>query len=306
MVFHSIFLCPEKRRAGFGLLVLLLALSAVASELPSGTPPLYNLSAHVDLVSSYVVRGFTTTYFNGEPLGNEFADAPESEDPVLQWGADLKLSSGWYLGYFGSMINYSYLRLGQAYSNRSISVFDDEKSIEHDIYGGYELPLGDFTVIGGLTGYLYTNSRHAETLESRVGIGYGDFSLFSQTLMNDSLLGNAGDTYWTLNYRRVLPWNLNFNATLGWFSFRREGKFYGTRDTYLETDCPPGSAMSVTGCYSGKLPVSNTFGHVILQVSYLIPKLPVSLGVTGILGGYNRFGAAQENEVIGSISLYYE
>jgi uncharacterized protein (TIGR02001 family) len=303
---HSISPYPEMRLACLAVLGLLPALSAVAGDLPSGTPPLYNLSAHVDLVSSYVVRGFTTTYFNGEPLGNASADAPESEDPVLQWGADLKFASGWYLGYFGSMINYSYLRLGQAYSNRSISVFDDKKSIEHDIYGGYQLPLGDFTITAGLTGYLYTNSRHAETLESRVGIGYGDFSLFSQTLMNDSLLGNAGDTYWTLNYRRVLPWNLNFNATLGWFSFRREGKFYGTRDTYLKTDCPPDSAMNVTGCYPGKLPVSNTFGHVILQLSYLVPNLPVSLGVTGILGGYNRFGVAQENDIIGSISLYYE
>ena len=46
-------------------------------------PPAF--TGHIDLVSKYILRGASTTYGNALPgLGNEFADAPESDQPVRQ------------------------------------------------------------------------------------------------------------------------------------------------------------------------------------------------------------------------------
>jgi hypothetical protein len=93
----------------------LTAGSAHAADAPAAEPPpAYTLTGHIDLVSRYYLRGLTKTYGNGPALGNEFADAPESDKPALQWGADLGHSSGFYLGYWGSQINYSYKRLGES------------------------------------------------------------------------------------------------------------------------------------------------------------------------------------------------
>nr|WP_305888693.1 TorF family putative porin [Methylomonas sp. SURF-2] len=262
-------------------------------------------SAHAGLVSRYVARGITTTYFNGPPLGNKNADAPESAEPAAQWGFDYAAEQGWYAGYWASMINYSYLRLGQGYSDRGLTVFDDKKSIENDVYAGYTWRFGEFSASAGLTGYLYVNGKHADNAESRLTLGYKTLTLAAQTFFRDSLLGNAGDTYWSLNYRRDLPYGFSLDLILAWSSYRREGKFYGSRDTYLQIDCGPGAAMNVTGCFAGKTPRGQNFSHLTLGLNYRLPTLPATLGVAGIIGGYNRFGVAQDNEIIGSLSLNY-
>src|SRR5882724_12036354 len=118
-------------------------------------PPAF--TGHIDLVSKYILRGASTTYGNALPgLGNEFADAPESDQPVLQWGVDYVHPSGWYVGYWGSRINYSYKR--------------------------------------GITGYVYYNGKHANAFETKVGVGYKEFGLNAQTLLQDTVWGNKGDT----------------------------------------------------------------------------------------------------------------
>ena len=68
-----------------------------------------DLTGHVDVVSRYYLRGQTSTYGNTEPLGNALADAPESDHPALQWGADYVHDSGFlslvpYIPAFGGML----------------------------------------------------------------------------------------------------------------------------------------------------------------------------------------------------------
>ena len=116
----------------------------------------YTLSGHLDLASRYYLRGITTTYGNSVPLHNAGADAPESERPALQWGVDLAHESGFFLGYWGSTINYSYKQLGNSYSDPSVSDFQKDKSVENDIYVGYNGKItADLGYVVGLTGYVY-------------------------------------------------------------------------------------------------------------------------------------------------------
>lgn len=261
------------------------------------------LTGHIDLVSDYILRGASTTYGPSAPgFGNAGADAPESDKPVLQWGADWVHPSGVYLGYFGSQVNYSYKRLGESYADRSILDFQSKKSIENDFYGGYSGKFGDFGYTAGLTGYVYINGKNADAVETKLALSYGDFSVASQTLLNDVVWGNKGDTYWTLNYVKPLPYSITLTTSLGFYTYKKEGKYYGTTDTLTGASCDAGTSFSVNGCFAGKRPTSGGFRHLILGFTQPIGSTGLVWGLQGLLGGDNRFGVKQENKVLASLS----
>ncbi|MHA4871346.1 TorF family putative porin [Duganella sp. PWIR1] len=271
------------------------AFAADAADAPSWT-------GHVDLVSRYVLRGITETYGPGTPLGNAGADAPESDRAALQWGADWSHPSGFYAGYFGSMVNYSYQRLGESYSNRDIMDFQRKKSVENDLYGGYNGKAGEFTYTIGATGYVYLNGKHSDALETKLAVGYGQFTLGAQTLLNDVIWGNQGDTYWTLNFAQPLPYAMTLSASLGYYTYQKQGKFLGSRDTALGVACAAGQSFFDNGCLPGGAPSSGGFRHLIIGVSQPIGETGVTWNLQGILGGDNRFGVRQKNQVLAAIS----
>ena len=263
-------------------------------------------TGHLDVVSKYVLRGATKTYGNGAPLGNEFADAPESNKAALQWGVDWAHPSGFSVGYWASTINYSYKQLGKSYDDRSIlSGFQDDKSIENDFYGAYAGKLGDFGYTVGGTGYYYINGKHANAFETKLGVSYGPVSLTAQTLLNDTVWGNRGDTYWTAVYSYALPYDITFTGTLGAYMYKKEGKYLGTTDTLFGAACPAGTAFVVNGCYMGNAPVSSAFRHLTLGFSGPIPSTPLVWGLQGIIGGDTRYGIKQGNRLVGSLSVVF-
>ncbi|MDB5795399.1 MAG: hypothetical protein JWR25_1778 [Noviherbaspirillum sp.] len=129
---------------------------------------------------------------------------------------------------------------------------------------GYNGKFGDFGYTVGLTGYVYINGKHADALETKLGVSYGDFSVAAQTLLNDVVWGNKGDTYWTLNYTRPLPHDITLLASLGYYTYRQEGKFLGTVDTATGARCAAGESFSVNGCFAGNAPTSGGFRHLII------------------------------------------
>jgi uncharacterized protein (TIGR02001 family) len=281
------------------------ATSAIAADAPAAAPaPDYTLTYHVDLVSRYYSRGLTTTY-GIKPVGTKLADAPESDKPALQWGADFVHSSGFYLGYWGGQINYSYDAVGKAYSDRSIGTFQDEKSIENDFYGGYNGTIGDIGYVVGGTYYYYINGTASNWFETKLGLTYGPFGFYAQTALQESQASNKGDTYWTLTYATALPYDVNFLGTLGFYTYKKEGKYLGSNDTAPATagPCPAGSYFNVTGCMvvGGSLSSGN-FRHLTLGFTKAIPDTPVTLGLQGIIGGKNRFDISQGDRVVVTVS----
>lgn len=274
--------------------------AAFAAE-PEGA----TLTAHIDVVSRYVLRGITSTYGPGAPGGNALADAPESDQPAVQWGADWVHPSGFYLGYFGSTVNYSYKRLGQSYSDPSITNYQSGRSIENDFYGGYSGKIGNFGYTAGLTGYAYINGKHADALETKLGVSYGDFSANAYTLLNDVVWGNKGDTYWTLNYTKALPDNFTLTTSLGYYTYKKEGKYLGTVDTRTGAACAAGESFVVSGCFAGNAPTSNSFRHLIIGLSRPIADTGLVLGLQGIIAGDNRFGINQKNTLLATASYAF-
>ncbi|MRW93468.1 hypothetical protein GJ699_26100 [Duganella sp. FT80W] len=261
------------------------------------------LTGHVDLVSKYILRGISSTYGPSKPgVGNANADAPESEHPALQWGADWTHPDGFYAGYWASQINYSYRQLGKSYSDRSITDFQRDKSVENDFYGGYNGKAGEVGYTVGFTGYYYLNSKYSNALETKLGLSYGPFSAAAQTLLKDVVWGNKGDTYWTLNYSQPLPADITLTASLGFYSYKKQGQFLGSTDTYTGAACAAGSSFVVNGCFSGGAPKSSGFRHLIVGITQPIGSSGFTWGLQGLIGGDNRFGVSQDSRVTGTIS----
>jgi uncharacterized protein (TIGR02001 family) len=280
--------------------IALSSTAALAEDAPAPAAP--SLTAHVDLVSRYVLRGITSTYGPAAPLGNAGADAPESDRPAVQWGADWSHPDGWYLGYFGSTINYSYQQLGDSYANRAISDFQKKKSIENDLYGGYSGKAGDIGYTAGLTAYVYLNGSHADALETKLGATIGDFTLTAQTLLQDVVWGNKGDTYWALNYAHPLPYEMTLTTSLGYYTYSKQGRYLGSTDTAAGTRCAAGESFFTNGCLAGGQPGSGGFRHLIVGVTQPIGQSGLTWGLQGILGGDNRFGVKQKNQLIATLS----
>lgn len=278
--------------------------AAMADDEPAA--PASTFTGHIDWVTKYILRGASETYGNVDPgLGNKGADAPESDTPAVQWGVDYVDASGWYVGYWASQINYSYKQLGKSYSDRTVTDFQKDNSIENDLYGGYNFKAGDFTYTAGLTGYYYINGKHADALETKLSIAYGQFSLNAQTLLNDVVWGNKGDTYWTFVYTQPLPYDITLTANLGYYTYNKEGKFLGTKDTELGVDCAAGEAFIVNGCYAGKTPESSAFRHLIVGISQPIGKTGLVWGLQGLMAGETRYGVKQKGAAIGTISYLF-
>ena len=273
-------------------LTLLLPGAAMAADEAASS-----ITGHLDIVSKYVARGGTSVYGNASAYGNAGADAPESNRPALQWGLDWAHPSGWSLGYFGSTINYSYKQLGRLYDDPSIMDFQRSKSIENDFYGAYSGVWGDLGYTAGLTGYYYINGRYTTALETKLGLSYGPFSATAQTLLNDVVWGNKGDTYYTLIYTKTLPYDLTFTGTLGAYTYKQTGK-------YLGTACAPDAYLAIF-CSVGSAPVGSAFRHATLALSMRVPDTNVSLGIQAIFGGKNRFGISQKNLVVASASYSF-
>lgn len=260
-------------------------------------------TGHVDLVNKYVLRGVTSTYGPGLPgLGNAGADAPESNKPALQWGVDWTHPSGVYLGYWASQINYSYKRLAESYANRAVASFQDNKSIENDFYGGYNGKIGDGGYTAGLTGYYYVNGGDSNAFETKLGASYGMFSVTAQTLLKDVVWGNKGDTYWTLGASQPVAYDITLSATLGFYTYHKEGRYLGTVDTLTGTRCAAGTSFIVNGCFAGGAPASGGWRHLTVGFTQPIGKSGFTWGLQGLIGGDNRFGVKQGNRLLASLS----
>ena len=277
---------------------------AGATKAPDTAPAGPSLTGHVDLVSRYVLRGISTTYGPSKPgLGNGGADAPESDKAALQWGVDWTHPSGFYAGYWASTINYSYKRLADSWSDRSVADFQHDKSVENDLYAGYTGKITEdlgFNV--GLTGYYYMNGGYSDAFETKLALTYGPFTAQAQTLLKDVMWGNKGDTYWTLNFSKPIGADFTFTASLGYYTYTKEGRFLGTTDSLTGERCAAGTSFIVNGCFEGGAPSSGGFRHLVVGVTQPIGTTGLTWGLQGLIGGDNRYGVKQRSRLLGSIS----
>jgi uncharacterized protein (TIGR02001 family) len=124
------------------------SMSAFAADAPKSD---WTITGNAGLFSDYRFRGISQT----------------NKKPAFQGGFDIGHASGFYVGNWNSNID---------------SAFFNGSNLEMDFYGGYKMPLGDFTLDAGALYYYYPGSGAGGTFkidntELYVGGAFGPVSL---------------------------------------------------------------------------------------------------------------------------------
>lgn len=162
-------------------LCLILAASALVLSAPSHA----EVSGNVALTTDYVWRGMTQT----------------DNDPAIQGGFDYSHESGFYLGVWGSNVD-----------------FGTTADLEIDFYGGYatELDSGLGFDIGAIR-YLYPDSPDTANWNEIYG-SVNWVGLTAGIAYSDDVLGTDTDgTYYSLGYDYALPMDVGLSAAVGYY-----------------------------------------------------------------------------------------
>lgn len=144
-----------------------------------------DVSIPVAVVSDYDFRGISQT----------------DEDPALQLGLDYDFGNGFYVGTWGSNVDFG----------------PGDPNLEVDLYAGYA--GGDaeesFAYDLGVVGYLYPGASDINMLEVYAGVTKG---LFGVKAWYSPDFGGSGDSAYYLegNVAVPLPSNFGFQAHVGW------------------------------------------------------------------------------------------
>ena len=167
--------------------LLVLASVAVAAE---KSP----VSANVALTTNYVWRGVSQT----------------AENSAIQGGFDYAHSGGFYLGTWGSNVNFG---------NDAVTSADgDGASMEFDFYGGYKFTAAGVNWDVGAIRYLYPDANSSleyDFTEFYVGGGYGPFSLKYSNASDYQGVTTKSGTYLDAAFSMELPQGLALALHVG-------------------------------------------------------------------------------------------
>lgn len=228
-----------------------LAITAVLTGLVISTTAHADITGNISVVSKYVLRGITND--------------TESDTATLQGGFDYAHSSGVYVGYWGSGLDY-------ADKGGAVTGF------ENDIYGGYKMKAGPVDLNFGAIYYVYNRVQNSDGLEAVVGVGIAGATFTAKYLTEDLAWGNQGDIYWTADYAQALPNDFKLAGSLGFYTYEDSGEFI------------PSSVES------------SAFRHLNFVLSHPLGKSGVDMSLTYVIGGKNRQGVDQRNALVLALS----
>lgn len=238
-----------------------LALATAMAVLTLSPAAQAEVTGNIGVYSKYVLRGITNN--------------AENDGVAVQGGLDWSHSSGVYLGYWGSNLDYGITRTSTT-----------NTGFENDIYGGYGFKAGPVDLSFGLIQYLYTQAADSDGTELVGSVGAGPVKGGFKYLLKDVAWGNKGDTYLTLDFKQALPADYELNATLGYYLYADSGEF----EPLLATT------------------ESSGFRHLDIKLSHAIGGgASGALGKTGftphvsltyVVGGEDRQGVKQGNAIV--------
>lgn len=270
----------------FTLKALAVAAVASASTFTFADEPTspHSVSANIGLSSAYVLRGNTAGL--------------ENDGATVTGGIDYEHASGFYAGYWGSTLGYSLKSKG---TGKYIPVYLDgsdepeyeevieegNNSFENDFYLGYNGSITeDLGYSVGAVYYYYYEADNTDVngFELTLGLNYKDFGVTTNTLLQDTTWGNAGDTYIAGSYSYGLPYDFSLNSTLGLYYYSDSGDYEGNED------------------YWGKTTKDFSFRHLTLGLSKDIGETGASAAMDYVIGGELRDGSSLKNKVVFSLS----
>ena len=176
-------------------LALAISLSSATAFAPIAAQAETTASGNIGVHSMYLLRG----------IGRE------NDNTAVQGGFDYNHDSGFYAGYWGSNLGYSY--------DKNVGVDPGGNGFENDFYGGYAGSAGDISYKLGLIQYYYMNVDDSNLTEVLANVGFAGVTLQMQYLASDGWWGNTGDIYWTAGYSLPLPSDFTLGASLGYYTY---------------------------------------------------------------------------------------
>lgn len=151
-----------------------LALSGLAAFPAFAANSPHSIGGNLGFFSDYAFRGVSQT----------------DEDPAIQGGFDYAHASGFYLGTWGSNVEFA------------------DANMEWDVYGGYKGKIaGDLGFDVGLLQYFYPGFSDADTLEAYGALSYKWFGLKASYSTTDYFGApeSDGTVYWDASFNYALP-----------------------------------------------------------------------------------------------------
>lgn len=175
------------------------------------------ITANVALTTDYVWRGVSQS----------------DEDPAIQGGLDYSHDSGFYLGAWGSNVDFD-------------EAVADPADLELDLYGGYATEIAGIGVDLGVIGYQYPGaSADLDWAEYSLALSYDAFSA-SINYSNDVFASSEAGVYYHLGYERALGSSgYSVSAGVGHYDFDGAVNGAGQPDSY--TDWNLGVATEIGG-----------------------------------------------------------
>lgn len=174
--------------------ILVISLLAATSAMAADKSP---FTSNVALTTNYVWRGVSQS----------------AENLAIQGGFDYAHSGGFYLGTWGSNVNFGNVAV--------TSALGDGASMELDIYGGYKFKAGPLDMDVGFLNYRYPGAHSSlkyDFTEIYVGAGYGPFTAKFSNASNYQGTTTKSGTYLDLGAEFDLKFaklNLHFGKSGG-------------------------------------------------------------------------------------------
>lgn len=198
-------------------------------------------------------------------------NAPENDNVAIQGGVDWAGASGFYAGYWGSNLGYG-------------DPDSDTKGFENDFYAGWGGSTDLLSWDIGATYYYYLNISDFNAFEPKGSFGVGPATLGFKYLAEDVAWGNQGDTYWTLDASGDIGGGFTLGGVIGYYVYETDGEFI------------PDSEDAK----------SSAFRHFDITLSHPIGNSGADANFTYIVGGEDRFGTEQDNQMVFSVTYGFD
>ncbi|WP_455210377.1 TorF family putative porin [Kaarinaea lacus] len=243
------------------------AIAISAFTLPA-TATAGEFTGNIGVYSKYLLRGI----------------AEENSNTAVQGGLDYAFDNGFYLGYWGSNLGYSYETEPEA-DTTTLTGF------ENDFYGGYAGSVGKFDYSAGLIQYYYINVDDSNLTELVLSGGFAGWTLQAQYLLTDGFWGNSGDIYWTLSGGVELPANFGLDLNLGYYT-------YNDDDNDKLVDPSDGSQVETT--------TTSEMRHVNVSLTHPIGDTGADMALTYIFAGKDRTEQKYTNSMVMSATWGFD
>lgn len=174
-----------------------VALATTIAMVGLAAPVVVNadVSGNIGVHSKYLLRGIYE----------------ENSGTAVQGGIDYSNESGFYAGWWGSNLGYTYEATPDSKT--------DETGFENDFYLGFAGGSESFGYDIGLIQYLYINVDDSDLTELTAKATFGGGYLGMQYLLTDGWWGNSGDIYWKAGYAFAMPKDFGLAFDLGYYTY---------------------------------------------------------------------------------------